>query len=143
MIPAMGDSATSPPSDRGRRFARRVFLAAGAYGLVVLLPQYFLEDQIGRDYPPPITHPEHYYGFVGLALVWQLAFLLIARDPVRYRALMPIAVLEKAAFAVPTFLLFASGRVAGATTAVAGIDALLGVLFFAAWRATRSDGPGR
>lgn len=143
MIPAMGERETSSQSDRGRRFARRVFLAAGAYGLVVLLPQYFLEDRIGRDFPPPITHPEHFYGFVGLALVWQLAFLLIARDPVRYRALMPIAVLEKAAFAVPTVLLFASGRVAGATTAVAGLDALLGVLFFAAWRMTRPAPPVR
>ncbi|MGD9905058.1 MAG: hypothetical protein AB7U83_16445 [Vicinamibacterales bacterium] len=125
------------PPTAGHRFARRVFLGAGTYGLVVLLPQYFLEQQIGRDYPPPITHPEHFYGFVGLAVVWQLAFLLIARDPLRYRALMPLAVLEKAAFAVPTFVLFAAGRVAAATTAVAGIDALLGVLFFAAWRATR------
>jgi len=143
MIPAMGDSATSSQSDRGRRFARRVFLAAGAYGLVVLLPQYFLEDLIGRAYPPPITHPEHFYGFVGLALVWQLAFLLIASDPIRYRPLMPIAVLEKAAFAIPTFLLFAAGRVAAATTAVAGLDALLGVLFVAAWRATRPVETGR
>jgi len=131
------------PSAPGRPFARRVFGVAGVYGLVVLLPQYFLEQQIGRDYPPPITHPEHFYGFVGLALVWQLAFLLIARDPVRYRALMPIAVLEKAAFAIPTFLLFVSGRVAAATTAVAGIDALLGVFFFAAWRMTAPPDSGR
>jgi hypothetical protein len=143
MIPAMGDSATSWRSDPGRRFARRVFLAAGALGIVVLVPQYFLEDRIGRDYPPPITHPEHFYGFVGLALVWQLAFLLIASDPIRYRPLMPIAVIEKAAFAIPTALLFASGRVAAATAAVAGLDALLGVLFFAAWRMTRPAPPVR
>lgn len=121
----------------GRTFARRVFLGAGIYGLVVLQPQYFLEQQIGRDYPPPITHPEHFYGFVGLALVWQLAFLLIASDVHRYRPLMPIAVAEKAAFAVPTFLHFGAGRVAAATTAVAGIDALLGLLFLAAWHRTR------
>ena len=124
-------------ADAGRRFARRVFLGAGVYGIAVLLPQYFLEERIGRDDPPPITHPEHFYGFVGLALVWQFVFLLIAGDVVRYRPLMPIAVAEKAAFAVPTFVLFALGRVAVATTAVAGIDALLGVLFLLAWRGTR------
>ena len=123
------------------RFARRVFLFAGVYGLVVLLPQYVLEERIGRDYPPPITHPEHFYGFIGLAVVWQLAFLLIASDVVRYRPLMPIAVAEKAVFAIPTFMLFAQGRVAGATAAVAGIDALLGLLFLAAWRATRPAPP--
>ena len=42
------------------QFARRVFLLAGIYGLFVLLPQYFLEDRTGRDYPPPITHPDFY-----------------------------------------------------------------------------------
>ena len=39
-------------------FARRVFLIAAVYGFIVLLPQDFLEGQIGRDVPPPITHPE-------------------------------------------------------------------------------------
>jgi len=38
-------------------FARRLFLIAGIYGLIVLLPLYFLEEKTGRDYPPPITHP--------------------------------------------------------------------------------------
>jgi hypothetical protein len=38
-------------------FARRVFLIAGIYGLLVLLPLSFMEGRIGRDQPPPITHP--------------------------------------------------------------------------------------
>lgn len=37
-------------------FACRTFPGAGLYGLVVLLPMYFLEGRIGRDTPPPITH---------------------------------------------------------------------------------------
>jgi hypothetical protein len=37
------------------KFARRIFLIAGVYGLVVLLPMYFLEEKNGRDFPPPIT----------------------------------------------------------------------------------------
>ena len=49
-------------------FARRTFLVAGIYGLVVLLPMYFLEGRIGRDTPPPITHPEFFYGFLGVAI---------------------------------------------------------------------------
>jgi hypothetical protein len=50
------------------------------YWLVVLLPMYFLEGRIGLDSPPPITHPEYYYGFVGVAVAWQAALLVIARD---------------------------------------------------------------
>ena len=61
--------------------ARRLFLIAGIYGLAVILPQYFLEARVGRDYPPAITHPEYFYGFLGVAAAWQVAFLVIATDP--------------------------------------------------------------
>jgi hypothetical protein len=57
------------------KFARRLFLIAGIYGVLVLAPQYFLEAKTGRDFPPPITHLEHYYGFIGVALAWQVFFL--------------------------------------------------------------------
>ena len=118
------------------RFARRVYNIAGIYGLIVMFPQYFLEDRIGRDTPPPITHPEHFYGFIGIVLVWQLAFLVIARDPARFRALMPVTVLEKLAFAVPVALLYGKGRVASSVLPFAAIDLVLGTLFFIAWRRT-------
>jgi hypothetical protein len=114
-------------------FARIVFRAAGVYGILVILPQYFLEQRIGRDYPPPITHPEHFYGFVGVALAWQLAFLVIARDPVRFRPFMIPAVLEKAAFGIAVVILFLQNRVSGTLLAFGTIDLLLGVLFFNAW----------
>jgi len=81
-------------------FARRVFLIAGIYGLLVLAPHYFLEAKIGRDHPPEITHPEFFYGFIGVAVAWQVAFLIIARDPVRYRLIMLPGILEKVAFGV-------------------------------------------
>ena len=118
------------------RFARRVYTIAGIYGLIVMFPQYFLEDRIGRDNPPPITHPEHFYGFIGIVIVWQIAFLVIARDPARYRPLMPVTVLEKLAFAVPVILLHLDGRVAAAVIPFAVIDLVLGTLFFIAWRRT-------
>ena len=118
------------------RFARRVYTIAGIYGLIVMFPQYFMEDKIGRDYPPPITHPEYFCGFIGLVLVWQIAFLVIAREPARDRPLMPVTVLEKLAFAVPVLLLFRSGRVASAVVPFAVIDLVLGTLFLIAWRRT-------
>ena len=46
------------------RFAKYTFLVAGVYGLIVMLPQFFLETKIGQDQPPAITHPEFFYGFI-------------------------------------------------------------------------------
>jgi hypothetical protein len=70
------------------RFAKWVFLLAGAAGIVIMIPLYFLEERLGRDNPPPINHPEWYYGFLGVTLVWQFMYLLIGLDPVRYRPAM-------------------------------------------------------
>ena len=115
------------------RFARRVYLIAGIYGLIVLVPQYFLEAKNGRDFPPAITHPEYYYGFVGVAVAWQLAFLVISRDPVRFRPLMLPAIVEKASFGVAASVLFALGRIHPLVLAPSMLDLLLGVLFVAAY----------
>ena len=97
----------------GMRFAKWVFLLAGVSGALLVVPPYFLERQTSEDYPPPITHPEYYYGFLGVTLAWQVLFLVIASDPVRYRRAMLPAMLEKASFAVTIPLLYAAGRVAG------------------------------
>jgi hypothetical protein len=50
------------------KFSKIVFYAAGVCGLLVLVPQYFLEEKNGRDFPPAINHPEYYYGFIGVAV---------------------------------------------------------------------------
>ena len=119
------------------RFAKWVFLASGIYGLLLISPHYFLEARIGRDYPPPITHPEYFYGFVGVTLAWQVLFLVIASNPVRLRPAMLPAVLEKAAFAIAAPALYMAGRVHVANVVFGGIDAAWGVLFLLAWLKTR------
>ena len=118
------------------RFASRVFFWAGVYGLISLPPQYFLEARVGVDYPPPITHPEYFYGFIGVALAWQLAFLVIARDPVRYRLLMLPAIAEKLSFGIAAMVLYLLGRVPTAIIAFGAIDLTLAALFLLAFRAT-------
>jgi hypothetical protein len=124
-------------------FARRVFTVAGIYGIVVLLPQYFLEDRIGRDNPPPITHAENFYGFIGTALAWQVLFLIIARDPVRYRPAMLPAVLEKLAFSGAAIVLFAQGRLAESVLGFGLVDLAFAVLFTISYvRVGRSPGWG-
>ena len=118
------------------KFAKYTFLVAGVYGLLVLVPQYFLETKNGIDYPPPINHPEYFYGFVGVAVAWQLAFLVMSRDPVRYRPMMIPAIVEKLTFGVATAVLYAQGRVAAAVLAFGIIDLTLGALFAASFVAT-------
>lgn len=125
-------------ADKGIRFARYIFKLAGVYGIVVLLPQYFMEGRLARQFPPPITHPEHFYGFVGIALAWQVVFLAISADPLRYRPLMIAAILEKLAFGVPCLVLYAQGRLAGPILAAGIVDLVLGTLFLVSYRATSS-----
>lgn len=112
-----------------RRFARWVFALAGIYGLLVLAPGYFMEARIAIDAPPAITHPEYYYGFIGIGLAWQIAFLIIASDPVRYRLIMLAGVVEKFSFGIAAVMLFAQGRLAGQVLAFSLFDSFLGLLF--------------
>lgn len=114
--------------------ARRLFLIAGIYGLIVLVPQFFFEDRVGRDYPPAITHPEYFYGFLGVAVAWQVAFLVIASDPVRYRAMMIPSALEKFSFAIAVAALHWQGRVPNSICWFAAIDLILGICFLLAYR---------
>lgn len=111
------------------KFARYAFAAAGTIGIIVLVPMYFLLERTGVDNPPPVTHPEFYYGFVGVALAFQIVFLIIASDPVKYRPLMLAGIVEKLGFVIPTFWLFWQGKVTGSIIGGAALDLLWGILF--------------
>ena len=122
------------------KFAKVVFWVAGIWGLVVITPLYFIFDLIGKKDPPAITHPGFYYGFVGCALAWQIAFLCIARDPVRLRVMMIPAVVEKFTFGVAVIALVVQGRMHVFDLVFAATDLTLGVLFVVAFVATRGEG---
>ena len=128
-------------TSRGVSFARRVFAIAGWYGIIVMVPQYFLEARVGRDYPPPITHPENYYGFIGITFAWQIMFLIMSRDPVRYRTAMLAAIVEKLTFVIAIIVLYAQGRVASVMLAPISIDFVLAILFFTSYRRTGTTQP--
>ena len=119
------------------KFAKIVFWVAGIWGFVAITPLYFMVNLIGEKDPPPITHPAFFYGFVGLALAWQLAFCFIATDPVRYRPLMIPSILEKATYAIAVIVLVAQGRTRPSDLVFAGTDSLLGILFVIAYFKTR------
>ena len=122
-------------ADAGAMLARRVFTVAGWYGLVTLVPLYFMENRVGRDFPPLITHPEHYYGFVGVALAWQVLFLIMARNPVRYRLAMIPATLEKLSWSAACVALYVQGRLSSTVLGTGLLDLIFAVLFVASYRA--------
>jgi hypothetical protein len=111
------------------RFSSIVFLAAGIYGLIVLAPGFFGEKMVAEKMPPAITHPEFYYGFLGVAVAWQVGFLIIARDPQRFRPIIPAAILEKLTFCVACVVLLALGRIPLIVAMGGAGDFVLGTLF--------------
>jgi hypothetical protein len=115
------------------RLAKWTYLVAGVYGLIVMVPQYFLESTNGRNFPPPINHPEYYYGFIGVTVAWQIAFLIISRDPKRYRPLMFATVIEKYSYGFAILILYGQERVALPILVTACIDLILGTLFAIAY----------
>jgi hypothetical protein len=120
------------------KFAKIVFWVAGIWGLLVLTPLYFMFDLIGRNDPPPITHPGFFYGFVGVSLAWQVAFIFIATDPSRYRPLMIPSVLEKISYGAAVIVLVVQGRMHRSDLVFAGTDLLLGLLFVVTYFKTRA-----
>jgi hypothetical protein len=121
------------------KFAKVVFNIAGVYGLLVLAPGYFLESRMGVDYPPPITHPEYYYGFVGVGLAFQILFLILATDPVRFRPMIIPSILEKVSYGTAVMVLFLQHRMALPTFALSMLDWVFAVLFVIAYLKTASE----
>src|ERR1700675_2473500 len=114
------------------KFAKIVFWIAGVWGVLVIAPLYFMFDLIGRQDPPPITHPAFYYGFVGAALAWQLVFFIVATSPARFRAIMIAGVVEKFSYAAALIVLYMQSRLHRADLLFSAVDLLLGFLFLAA-----------
>src|SRR5207302_407136 len=123
------------------KFAKLVFLIAGIYGLLVIVPLFLMEGVVGAMQPPAITHPEYYYGFACVALVWQILFLVLSRDPLRYRPMMLLAVLEKASGIV--FILLVLLHRSPPSMLIGIVDVFLGILFLIAYVRTAPSSAGR
>ena len=115
------------------KFAKIVFSIAGIWGVLVLAPLYFMFDMIGRQDPPAITHPGFYYGFIILGLAWQIAFFVIARDPVRFRLMMIPSMVEKFGYGASLLSLYLQHRLHASDLIFGGVDVLFGVLFLLAF----------
>jgi hypothetical protein len=120
------------------RFARYVFIAAGIWGIAVLTPLYFLFDVTGRAYAAPTDYPHFFYGFVSVAMAWQIAFLIIGSNPARFRPLMIPCMLEKFSYVATLAVLYAQSRISSTDASAGFPDALFGILFVVAYvRAAR------
>jgi len=115
------------------KFARIVFIAAGVWGIFVLTPLYFLFDVTGRAYPPPVDYPHFFYGFLSVTMAWQIAFLIIGSNPVRFRPLMIAAMFEKFSYLVTLAVLYGHARISSTAASTGFPDTVLGILFIAAY----------
>ena len=118
------------------RFAKLTFRFAGIWGLAVIIPMYFLYNFIGRQDPPALSHPHFYFGWLGVTVAWQVLFLILSSDPVRYRPMMLAASLEKVGFVLAVCVLLALKMVNNQEAMTALPDAFWMVLFVVAYRKT-------
>jgi hypothetical protein len=117
--------------DEAMTFARRVFLSTGVYGILIIAPQFFLATTNPQ--------PELYYGFLGAVLSWNLAYLVVASDPKRYRPLMLLGSLGKTIFAAAATVLWIQGRSPAFLLVFAAIDVAIVALYLESWRRTAPD----
>jgi hypothetical protein len=115
------------------KWVKFLFYISATYGVLALTPLYFQEARIARQSLPALAYPEFFYGFLGVALAWQLVFFLVGVDPVRYRHIMLAGVVEKIGFGLPAMLLYQAGRIKTDMFIAGSIDLLLAVLFTLAW----------
>jgi hypothetical protein len=118
-------------------FAKVVFRVAGIWGIAVLTPLYFLVDVSGRRYAAPTEYPHFFYGFLSVAMAWQIAFLVIGSNPVRFRPLMVAGIIEKMGHVAGVAVMYGQGRISVADAAGGVPDLLLGILFVVAYALTR------
>lgn len=121
------------PAREIMKFAKYLFYIAGIWGILAITPLFFIFNQIAEKDPPPVTHPLFYYGFAGIGIAWQFVFLVIAWNPVRFRPLMLVSILEKLGYFVPAVVLYSQHRIHPADLSLSMGDALLAVLFLIAY----------
>jgi hypothetical protein len=114
-----------------------VFIIAGIWGIAVLTPLYWLVDVSGRKYPVPSQYPDFFYGFIAVAMAWQIAFLIIGSNPTRFRTFMIPAVLEKLGYVATLLVLYNQARISSTALQAAVPDGFLGLLFIVAFLKTR------
>ncbi len=109
------------------KFAKWTFLIAGIFGLASLLPLSLAEMSLEPK------QPEFFYGFVFLNLCWQISYLMISANPVRFRPMMIPAFLAKGSGVIALTSLYLDGRVSSLFLFTGAMDGTFALLFLIAF----------
>ncbi|MCL4549514.1 MAG: hypothetical protein M1495_13195 [Bacteroidetes bacterium] len=123
------------------KFARWIFIIAGVYGIIAITPLYFSEAQMNIDFPPAITHPEYFYGFLGVAISWQILFFILAINPLRYKLMIIPAIIEKFSYGIAVAFLFSQHRIHTMILSSGIMDLIFGILFMVAFLKVKPESP--
>jgi hypothetical protein len=115
------------------KLAKWIFLIAGGFGLLSTVPLLFTENPAG------VEQPEFYYGFVCLAICWQILYLVLSSDPPRFRPMMIPAFLAKVSGTIALTWLYLLSRVSIQWLAIGTVDGIFAVLFVVAYLSIRGE----
>jgi hypothetical protein len=121
------------------KLAKWTFRTAGVFGLIVMIPMLFVENLIEQIMPPAVNHPEFFYGFVVLNICWQILYLFLAKDPIRFRPMMIPAFLAKASAPVALIWLYLQRRISSQWITTSIMDGVFAILFLVSYWATRHE----
>ena len=120
------------------KLAKWIYLVAGVFGLLVTAPMALAEKAIEQIMPPAVNHPEFFYGFVFLNACWQVLYLFLSTDPIRYRPMMIPSFLAKVSGVAALTWLSLQGRISSQWTVTIIVDGIWALLFVVAfWAAGR------
>ena len=112
--------------------AKLIFRVAAVWAILALTPILFFPNRIGNPVPRPLTEPEYFHGFLALSLLFALLYLVIATNPIRYRPVMWIGILQKFVYPLAIFGLLSTHRAPPTKSFYAGVEFLFGLLFILA-----------
>jgi hypothetical protein len=117
------------------RFARIVFVVAGVLGLLLLLPLAYSAVVDGQGILPGLGGAGMFFlGFVAQYMCWQILYLVLATNPVRYRPMMIPAFFAQAMGALYPQWLYLYGF--EPWVPVAAVEIALAILFLVAYWTT-------
>jgi len=112
------------------RLAKWIFLLAGVSGLLCTVPLLFAENTMGG------RQAEFYYGFVCLDICWQILYLFLSSDPIRYRPMTIAAFLAKGSGTIALTWLYLLARVSVQWIVIGAVDGIFAMFFAIAYWAT-------